>query len=1401
MEEAYHMTTSFGALLRERRRAAGLTQRTLAQKAQLDFSYISKLENDRLPPPAADTIVLLCSILGVPAEDLLAFTHKLPSTVEEKVSANAAAQMFLREAQDLTEAQWQHLARRLHAQIDTRQKRNSMLPTRANAYDLVQWASRYDAPGQLPELVRRLILATASDITYLQMRSGEGTRYGGYDGTVKAERGNAFVPDGLSAWEMGVDPKPKKKADDDYKKRTAKPLDVDPSQATFVFVTPHRWPGKENWAAEKRKTGPWRNVRAFDADDLATWLALAPEVHVWISRLVGKDPGNVRDLESFWLDWQEATHPPLSAELIIAGQKEAAQQLTQQLRVPASTMTIGADSQEEALAFIAAAFERLPKLERDALFTCTLIVYSADAWSQMVLSTQPLVLLPTFAPVEVVQATRRGHHVLVPVGRETAEASGMVILQQPARPAAEAALVAMGVPQERASSLAAIAHRSLLSLRRQLAVNPALQQPAWATREQARLLLPALLAGNWDEALEGDRKTIAALAGRSYEEVEADLVGYAQVSDPPVRRVGTTWLLASKEDAWRLLARFLTGQDLERFRRTASEVLATLDPALELPLEQRWQAAIRSHARPHSHFLREGLADTLALMATRPVNNWPGSSGSGQSYVNALVTQLLRQANDDQSGKVWISLADVLPLLAEAAPEAFLSALDIATTGSDPVIRRLFTDQSGDAFTTRSSHPHLLWALERLAWSPIYLSNAALFLARLTRLTTEGRLANRPGSSLRGIFVLWYPQTVATFEEQLDVLDRLREQEPVVAWKLMIALLPRPHDTADPSTAPRWRDWKPEEQEASFTYAHLWRATDELITRLLLDVGVESERISNLVECVQNLPPPLRTTVLDHLESLDPTVFNTNSREAICAELRKQIASHRRFSQAPWAMPSSDLDRLRAIHERFKPEDMLQQVLPLFTASPHLLDEPEEPDMKKHEEAVNEIEVAAARHKKHEEAVYQAQVAAAQQMYQAEGLTGLYTLIEVVEQPGVLGWVLGRSGLVEAEEDHVLHELGSSDPKRRRVAENYVAGRFWACGWAWADERLGANGPLQTPKQWVNFLLNLPRGAETWDRLERLGEDTISLYWRQFPYLVEDPADCLRAAEQLLVHGRPWRALDVVAHYVGQVLPDTEFVMSILEQARDTSLNAPIDQFLRYEIQQLLEYLEQAAGVDAVRLAQIEWAFLPLFRYEQRPFKALYHQLAVDPQFFIELVCLVYRASDEAPSELSEHEQARAGMAYDLLHSASEIPGAQEGDLLDPAILTAWVEDVRQVLDERKRREVGDLCIGHLLSHARLENNEVWPPKAIRALLEHLRSEEIERGMELAVYNARGATWRNPIDGGAQERKLMEQYRAQAQALQARWPRTADMLRRLAQSYEEEARMHDREAELRQNGW
>ncbi len=65
------------------------------------------------------------------------------------------------------------------------------------------------------------------------------------------------------------------------------------------------------WVENKRTSGMWRDIRVLDADDLETWLELAPAVHAWISRLLGKDPGDTQALDTFWMDWQEATEPPL----------------------------------------------------------------------------------------------------------------------------------------------------------------------------------------------------------------------------------------------------------------------------------------------------------------------------------------------------------------------------------------------------------------------------------------------------------------------------------------------------------------------------------------------------------------------------------------------------------------------------------------------------------------------------------------------------------------------------------------------------------------------------------------------------------------------------------------------------------------------------------------------------------------------------------------------------------------------------------------------------------------------------------------------------------------------------------------------------------------------------------
>jgi HTH-type transcriptional regulator, competence development regulator len=112
------MEESFGALLRRYRRAAGMSQRELAEQVGIDFSYLSKLENNRIAPPAADTIVAICKILAVDPEELLARTGKIPSDVQQTVGTSMGAQEFLREAQQLgglTDEEWKIMVKSLHS--------------------------------------------------------------------------------------------------------------------------------------------------------------------------------------------------------------------------------------------------------------------------------------------------------------------------------------------------------------------------------------------------------------------------------------------------------------------------------------------------------------------------------------------------------------------------------------------------------------------------------------------------------------------------------------------------------------------------------------------------------------------------------------------------------------------------------------------------------------------------------------------------------------------------------------------------------------------------------------------------------------------------------------------------------------------------------------------------------------------------------------------------------------------------------------------------------------------------------------------------------------------------------------------------------------------------------------
>lgn len=79
---------NFGERVRELRKAKNLTLRELAVKVKVDFTYLSKIENQKLSfgeYPSEDLIHKLAKVLGGDVDKLLLLARKIPADIKKRV--------------------------------------------------------------------------------------------------------------------------------------------------------------------------------------------------------------------------------------------------------------------------------------------------------------------------------------------------------------------------------------------------------------------------------------------------------------------------------------------------------------------------------------------------------------------------------------------------------------------------------------------------------------------------------------------------------------------------------------------------------------------------------------------------------------------------------------------------------------------------------------------------------------------------------------------------------------------------------------------------------------------------------------------------------------------------------------------------------------------------------------------------------------------------------------------------------------------------------------------------------------------------------------------------------------------------------------------------------------------
>ena len=1292
------------------------------------------------------------------------------------------------------------LARDLAAAMVPRDPLVATVPEmwRVSRDDLLGWPQ---AERELPRLVRSLIAETVPSAEGIDMPAGAAVSQSGWDGAMRCSKGNRFVPDGLSVFELsakrtGSDGKARR----DYDKRVRQEAPGgERADTACVAVICAPWTTARDFEREKSLSNDFRLVRALNVDSLEAWLECAPLTTVWLREQMGEPVAGVGLLSAWWAKWLDSTTMPLDAPVVLAGRDEHAETLRDRChRRRGGVITIGGNiHRDEILAFAAAALVASDASGSlaDALFvddraSCQRLLAAEALSSSGRPSSHALAMTVVVPSAHFADCLPAGsqHRLIVPVpGSSQAD-----IKLEAADSEAVASLVqSVDKDTNTAYELGALARMSLLALRRRLAVNPELHRPSWAGSHIDSTMRRSLLLNSWNETSEGDRRVVERFVGYSYGEA-TEALRRLDPGDAPMILTDEQWHVVSPADAWTLLSDHITRDDVEMLGEVTHDVLTESDPFYGMSGSERMWAQYEGVDATYSRQLRHGVATTLALLGSGP----PQPRGASAPFANAadgIVSRILRVANNDPSPKAWAAVARELPLLAEAAPAEVLRGLRTCISGSHAFMTAMFADSSdeGSVFPPGSPHLHVIDALEVLAWFPDHLHGAVDVLASLAVADPGGAWSNRPNSSLASIMCPWMPHTSAGADARLKAVGMLRERHGPVAWELMLSMLPGSRNAQMDVRGPLYHEWK---RKHLVTGDEYWSVVDSVGQVLVEDAGRDPDRWATLVERVGDLPLSARRALVGALSEIAASSPAEAFRSTVWPELRQTADRHREFGDTDWALPESELKLFDPLLERLQPARPAIAHGWLFSSNLMMVDGKRWAD----DHEAHGVALAARRARSVEE------------LLAAGGIDAVRELAETVEMPYEVGIALATQGsALDADMLEALH--GASEPVAV-AALTFFESRFGQCGWELIDRLIADHAP---PKQVVADVLRaIPAVDAPWRRADALGADVADEYWtRVNPLELGTPSSLAQfreVSQRLRKTGRARAAIRLICmwEHRHESSPDVaEEAAVCLEdwlQQQDMEHAVPVS---RHEMSRLMKMLDRhREHLGTGRVATLEWQYLPSLAYAgDTSSPNLHRHLAQDPDLFVSLVEIAYQPASWSPGDGPEPDETtrqRALNAHRLLHSwpsAVFSPGGDGQQGVNAERLDGWVDHARSGLEETDRQGIGYTLIGAALAASPADSDGEWPGAAVRDLIERVKSDDLDRGLTIAVCNQRGGTTRSPTDGGDQERELADRYREQSRRF-SQWSRTAAIFDNLATTYEHEAGIQDRSAEARRRG-
>ncbi|MGQ2965943.1 hypothetical protein, partial [Methylophilus sp.] len=862
-----------------------------------------------------------------------------------------------------------------------------------------------------------------------------------------------------------------------------------------------------------------------------------------------------------------------------------------------------------------------------------------------------------------------------------------------------------------------------------------------------------VLAGAWSTTSELDKEILKDLSQKStYDEYESNLRPLLLLEDPPIDRVKDTWATRSQADAFYFIHQLMGNKEQELFKQSVLKVLGA--EAAELDPEAPFSSA-PDPAKSYSTWLKNGLANMLLqIVSISEDGGFSVIGASNQAFVDSIIQALPGWGRRHET---IVAISEQLATIAEASPNSFLDALESLLEGESKEVSALFNDSDKSIFAKTSPHTYLLWALELLAWDPKHLTKVCELLMRLASIDPGGSTSNRPINSLKEILLPWSPNTYAECAHRLDCLDQLIKINAELGWELLIKLIPSNHDTSFPTQKPRLRDVTPRKPEV-LTNAIVWKAQGHIVNRAIELAATSESRLTSLIGYISNFGPDERNKSLSTINTF--LEQNTSTRESsVWSKLRDEVKRQEFFRTADWALEDSELQKFKTVVEIHQPKDPLIKYTWLFDDwMPHV---------GKFEDQL-------------EEKTESSRIEAVLTIFEHSGVRGIYDLISRTKIKHLVIETLAKCDFsIEIYTQLAPYLLNDEEPSLEAISTlSAVASVKFGEAWTrYVSLILQLPSMIQSIR--TSLVINWAQNQKTWDFIESLGPEDEMAYWTSLNHLpvTGSKEDLDTAIQKFLNYGKAYQVIYSLYNRTPEV--ETQKILQILGTAISEINSNPklLNHMFSYYLEKILSNLRLRPELKLEDLAKIEFAYINALDHDIKDL-SIHRYIAENPNFYMELISNVFVADGEEPPESTPATKSQATASFNVLNTLKTLPG-QSGDHVNFEHLENWITEVRSIALLKKRVDITDQYIGHILAHSPIDDSDqLWPHKSVRIVIENLRNEWIENGIAIERFNMRGVFSRGHYEGGIQELNIADRYRNWSDSMVG-FSRTKGLLNRL----------------------